>query len=546
MRLSSATQLILDLNTRISSYNPKINEQYIEEAALMEDSFHEFVKQSWHINEGDRPFNDNWHIQAECEHLEALYYGDILRILINVPPGTCKSSICSVAFPAWVWAKDPSRQFLYASYGSSISMRDSVNCRRIIASKWFMDRWGHKCQLTKDVNTKSRFDNKQSGYRIATSLKGAATGEHVDFAFFDDPNNMIDVESDVKRETANVTVDRAFSGRFNDPKTGRCGIIQQRTHAKDVSGHVLGKGIEGLVHLCLPMEFETSRRCITVPLKSTLGKPWCDPRTEEGELLWPTFMDEISVKKGKIDLGSEYAIAGQYQQRPAPAMGGILRKDWWQHWKQKEPPRCDYVLQSWDTAYSVSSKSSHSACVTLGVFSSPEGIKHIMVLSGWRGRVAYPDLRKMALRLQRNYYDTDPDHPFPEDWVMNPHMLLIESKSSGGPLIQDLTRAGLIVHKFDPGKEGGGDKEKRAQIASNLIEAGRVWVPCKPPNFTSLRAWADVLVEDCALFPNGESNDYVDALSQGLIKLRALGHIGHPDDAVISSEFNRWQGEKFY
>lgn len=538
-----------DRMERVDLINPVIDQRFIEEAAVMEASFHKFLQGAWHVMEGDRPFIDGWHIQAECEHLEAVFHGEILKLLTNVPPGTCKSTIYSVAFPAWVWTNDAKLQFLYSSFGASLSQRDSVACRRIIESKWYKDRWGHKCQLTEDVNTKRRFDNLQSGYRIATSIKGAATGDHVDFIGLDDPNNAADTESDVKRDATNDICDRVLSSRFNKKAEGRLMIVQQRLHAHDYSGHILAKNIPDLVHLCLPMEFEVARRCITVPLKSSNGNKWADPRTKEGQLLWPEFFNEKDVEDLKRDMRSEYVISGQLQQRPAPLSGGIIKKSWFQWWKEPRPPRCEFVLQSWDTAFTTGPDACYSACTNWGLFRNAQNIPNLMLLSSWRGRLENPDVRRMIIRMSKNYLDTQMDNPVPEDFVLKPDMILIEAGPNGTPLIQDLRRAGLIINKFDPRKAGSptdNSKEARAKMIAHIIEAGLVWVPALPPHYDKLRPFSDIFVEACGLFPNDESNDYVDTLSQALLKFRMMGMIDHPDDAYIVDEYNPNKGKRYY
>jgi predicted phage terminase large subunit-like protein len=547
MKASAALRLMHNLDAKLSHYNPKKEQRFVDEAAMMEKDFYTFFKGAWNVMEPGREFIDGWHIQASCEHLEALYNLEIQKLLWNVPPGTCKSTIFAVCFHAWIWSKEPGFQSMFSSYGSKLSTRDSVACRRLIESKWFYDRWGNKCQLTEDVNNKLRFDNKQGGYRLATSIKGAATGEHVDLIGFDDPNNASETESEVKREGTNEICDRVMSSRFNNPKTGRLCIVQQRLHSQDYSGHILAKNMPDLVHLCLPMEFERSRRCTTIPLKMTDGEIWKDPRIKDGELLWPQFFDEVHVGKLKIDMASEYVIAGQLQQRPSPGEGGILKKGWFQWWKEPSPPQCHYILQSWDTALSTKPDACYSCCTTWGVFKDDHGVSQVMLLDTWHGRVEYPDLRRMAIRLAHNYHDTHIDHPVPEDYVLKPDMILIEAKANGLSLIQDLSRANLIVNRFDPVKHGGGDKTVRARLMSHILEAGRIWVPAKPPHYTSLRAYADVFVESCSKFPNdADSRDYVDSMSQAIIKLMMSGLIGNPDDAYISTQYNRWQGEKFY
>lgn len=547
MNLQSFEKINKGFTDRLDLRNPKIEQRFIDEAELYSSSLHTFIKGAWPIIEGGREFVDGWHLQAICEHLEAVYKGDIRMLLINEPPRCMKSTAFPVAMPAWIWTREPSFQFLFLSYVARLTIRDSVKCRRIINSKWYQQRWGHKFQLLGDVNSKIRFDNNKTGYRIATSIGGAGTGEGGDIIGIDDPNDAGETESDVIRESTNEWCDHVLSTRLNNPKTGRIVIVQQRLHSQDYSGHILAKEIPNLVHLCLPMEFERSRRCITVPLPSTNGKPWKDPRIKEGELLWPERFGEQEVENLKKSMDSDYVVAGQLQQRPSPAEGGILKKDWFQWWKEPSPPKCDFVLQSWDTALSTKADACYSCCTTWGVFKDKHDVSHVILLDTWHGRVEYPDLRRMATRLARNYHDTHIDHPVPEDYVLKPDMILIEAKANGLSLIQDLNRAGLIVNRFDPVKHGGGDKTVRARLMSHVLEAGRIWVPAKPPHYTSLRNYADVFVNSCASFPNdADSRDYVDSMSQAIIKLMSSGLIGNPDDAELSVRYNRWQGEKFY
>ena len=541
------TQIYNKLHTRTSSIGIQRDQKLIDEAAMYESSLHSFIKGAWPIIEGGREFINGGHIEAICEHLEAVYRGAIRMLLINEPPRHMKSTAFPVAMPAWIWTLEPSYQFLFLSYVSRLTIRDSVKCRRIINSKWYQDRWGHKFNLLGDVNSKIRFDNDKTGYRIATSIGGSGTGEGGDIIGVDDPNNAGETESDVIRESTNEWCDHVLSTRLNNPKTGRIVVVQQRLHSQDYSGHILAKELPDLVHLCLPMEFERSRRCITIPLPSTHGKRWADPRINEGDILWPERFGADELENLKKGMNSEYVIAGQLQQRPSPGEGGILKKHWFQWWKEPSPPQCHFVLQSWDTALSTKPDACYSCCTTWGVFKDKYDVDQVMLLDTWHGRVEYPELRRMAIRLAYNYHDTHIDHPTPEDYVLKPDMILIEAKANGLSLIQDLHRAGLIVNRFDPVKHGGGDKTVRARLMSHVLEAGKIWVPAKPPHYTSLRNYADVFVESTAKFPNDvDSRDYVDSMSQAIIKLMMSGLIGNPDDAELSLRYNRWEGEKFY
>lgn len=534
---------------RVDLINPVIDQRFVDEGQLYQESLHDYMKAAWPIIEGGRRFVDGWHLDALCEHLEAVYTGEIKNLLINVPPRTSKSTVVSVGFPSWCWINDPSLQFLYISYGNKLSIKDSVKCRRIITSRWFQDRWKHKFKLSGDVNSKLRFDNDKTGYRIATSIGGFGTGEGGDIVALDDPNSAGDAESEVVRESTNDWCDHVLSTRLNDPETGRFIAVQQRLHAQDYSGHILSQQIPGLVHLCLPMEFETSRKCITVPLPSTNGKPWEDPRKKEGDLLWPERFSAAAVERLKKKMNSEYVVSGQLQQRPSPAEGGILKKNWFQWWKQKSPPRCEFVLQSWDTAFTTGAHACYSACTNWGLFKNQQGITQIMLLSSWRGKLENPDVRRMMIRMSKNYLDTHIDNPVPEDFILRPDMILVEAGANGTPLMQDLRRAGLIINKFDPRKAGSptdNSKEARAKMIAHIIEAGLVWVPAAPDNYTSLRPFADKFVEACGMFPNDDSNDYVDTMSQALIKFRMMGMIDHPDDAYIVDEYNPNKGKRYY
>src|SRR5277367_2089033 len=237
-------------------------------------SLREFVRQAWLIVEPSTPFVEGWHIDAIIDHLEAVTYGQIRNLLINVPPRHMKSLLVSVFWPAWEWLRWPERRWLYSSYAATLSIRDSVNCRRLIESPWYQSRWADRFALTSDQNTKGRFDNDRSGYRLSTSVGGAATGEGGDRIVCDDPNNVSEVESDTVRKTTNDWFDVVMSTRVNDPKTASKVVVMQRCHQQDLSGHLLAQG--GWDHLCLPAEYEGSR------VTTSIG--FADPRRDHGEL----------------------------------------------------------------------------------------------------------------------------------------------------------------------------------------------------------------------------------------------------------------------
>lgn len=521
-----------------------LTEEELETKELCEQSFLLFVEKAWPIIEGNAPFIYGWHIQAICEHLEALFYLDINRLVINLPPRVGKSNICSVLFPAWVWINDPGSRFLYSSYAQVLSIRDSVKCRRLIQSNWYQRLWGNKFKLMGDVNTKLRFDNNKSGYRIASSVEGSNTGEGGHYEIVDDPNNVKTIDSEVTRTSTNEWHDFVMSSRYSGTlKLFRRLVVQQRTHEKDVTGNIIAKNDSRWIHLCLPMEYEVNRQCITVPLRSTKGKLWKDPRKKEGELLWPQGLDQESVRllKSKDFNNDSYRIAGQFQQRPSPAGGGILKEEWFKPWKENDLPAFEFILQSWDTALTGNVTSCYSACTTWGVFKDKGDISNIMLLSLFRERVEYPELRKMAVRLYNNYEDNYVDEPIVGK--NSPDLILIEGKVSGYSLLADLMGANIPVMRFDPGKYG--DKIGRCRIVSHLIENGLVWLPTESPKHEFYTSDSELFLEAAITFPNAESNDIIDSMSQAFIRLTSTGWVTNKEDPK-PPQSNPWEKDKPY
>ena len=463
----------------------------------MRRSLKEFTRNSWQAIEPGRDFYDNWHLDAISEHLQAVVEGDIKRLIINIPPRHMKSISVAVALPAWTWTIHPEKRFLFASYAGSLSIRDSVKCRRLITSPWYQSHFGETFSLTGDQNQKQRFENDKTGQRIATSVDGALTGEGGDIIVIDDPHNVREAESSAVREGVLEWWDQAMQTRLNDPKTGAFIIIMQRVHENDLTGHILANAYDEWDHLCLPARYEIGH---PTPTSSSLY--FTDPRTKEGELLWPERIDDKTLSNLESSLGS-YASAGQLQQRPMPKGGGILKAEWWVPWEKNELPDVEYVLQSWDTAFSTKEKSSYSARTTWGVFRR-NGQVNAIVLDMWYDRVTYPELRRIA---QESYADYEPD------------AVLIEKKASGQSLLQDLRMAGIPVLEYSPDR----DKESRAHASSALLEDGRIWFP-------SDKKWAKNLIDICSAFPAGDNDDIVDTCTQAWLRLRKGWFVTHSED----------------
>jgi hypothetical protein len=233
-----------------------------------------------------------------------------------------KSLLVSVLWPAWEWINWPERRWLYSSYGAQLSIRDSIKCRRLVESPWYRQRWADRFSLTSDQNTKGRFDNNRSGYRLSTSVNGAATGEGGDRIVCDDPHNVQEAESDAVRKATLDWWDVVMSTRVNDPRTSAKVVVMQRCHQQDLAGHLTEQG--GWEHLVLPAEYEGPTRTTTIG--------FADPRQEHGELLWPERFGPKEIEELKVSLGS-YAAAGQLQQRPSPSGGGLFKRHWFRYWQ---------------------------------------------------------------------------------------------------------------------------------------------------------------------------------------------------------------------
>ncbi len=466
---------------------------------LAERHLHDFIKQCWPTMEPGREYHDNWHIQAICEHLEAVLSGDLRRLIINIPPRHMKSLTCNVAFPTWSWIHKPEIQFMFASYAGTLSVRDSVKCRRLLQSQWYQNNWSDKFHLTGDQNQKQRFENNYNGHRLSTSTSGSLTGEGGDIIVIDDPHNVKEAESETVRASVLEWWDTAVQSRLNDPTTGAFVVIMQRLHQYDLTGHILHnqRADDPWTHLCVPAEYERAHPHIyTSTLPAATHHE--DPRSEEGALLWSSRFPQKALDALKHGMG-EYASAGQLQQRPSPKGGGILKAKWWRKWETltRKIPKFIYVLQSWDTAYSEKTTASYSACTTWGVFAYG-GSYHVMLMHRYRERLMFPQLRKHVRSLYNEY---------------KPDIVLIEKKASGQSLIQELQQSGIPAIPYNPDK----DKVARAHTVSPLFEAGFVWYPD--------RKWAEEVIQWCAIFPAGDGTDIVDTVTQALIRLRKMWYV---------------------
>lgn len=479
-------------------------------------NLYEFVKQSWHVVEPSVPFVPSWHIEEICEHLQAVSAGDIRRLLINIPPRHSKSTIASVMWPAWEWISEPEEKFLCASYSSVLSIRDNLKTRRLIQSPWYQQRWGTSFQLAGDQNAKQRFENDRTGYRIATSVGGTATGEGGSRLIIDDPHGAQDAQSDALRSSAIEWFDMVWSTRLNDPKRDAMVTIMQRLHQKDLSGHIL-EDIGGWEHVCIPAEWDGKKR------KTVLG-PY-DPRTVKGELICPDRFGPDELAKLKQALGV-YGSSGQLQQDPTPAEGGILKTSCIKLWPSGERrPPLEFVLQSYDTAFTDQTTGDPSACTVYGIFTH-KGARNVILLDAWDEHLTYPELRKRAVDDYSSEYgaDSTPKSGMPTRG-RRPDRVLIEKKASGQSLLQDLRLAKVPILGYNP---GNADKVSRGHQAAPVLELGVIWVPESTKNPGQPVTWAVPFMSQLSKFPVAEHDDYVDTFTQAMIYFKNEGWLELP------------------
>ena len=486
-------------------------------------SLYEFVRQAWDTMEPGVPFIESWHIQEICEHLEAVSSGEIRRLLINIPPRHSKSTIVSVAWCCWEWLSSPEQKFLCASYSGNLSIRDNLKARRLIQSPWYQERWGHMFTLAGDQNAKQRFENDKTGYRLATSVGGTATGEGGSRLILDDPHGAQDAQSDVMRETSLEWFDQVWSTRLNNPKTDAMVTVMQRLHEKDISGHII-HDLKDWEHICIPAEWDGVQR------KTILG-PY-DPRTKVGELICPERFGESEIMRLKQLLGT-YGASGQLQQDPTPTEGGILNTKCFGLWPVANGlPQFEFILQSYDCAFTEKTTGDPTAFTAYGVFTY-KGKRNVMLLDAFDEHLSYPELRKRAIsEWASEYGGIDKKNPWSKP--RRPDRVLVEAKASGQSLLQDLRLANVPAVGYNP---GNADKIARAHQASPTLELGIVWIPESAKNPGHPVSWAAPFLKQLTKFPVAEHDDYVDTFTQAIIYLKNDGWFELPRAKDIDAEY---------
>ena len=494
-----------------------------------------FAQQAWHVLEPTTPLKWGWSLDCLCDHLEAVSApdSDLIRLLMNVPPGTMKSLLTGVIWPAFVWGPldRQEHRFLGTSHKQDLATRDNMKCRRLITSEWFQRRWD--VDMLADQNMKTKFENARTGFREAMAF-GSMTGSRGDTVILDDPLSADDANSEANLKSAETTFLEALPTRVNNDKSSIV-VIMQRLHEQDTSGIITSKDLP-YTHVVLPMEFEPERRCYSVVRPSNqrvLAPPvmarfdrevqhWYldgeempeeredkilasplqlvysqDPRQEDGELLFPERFPETQVRELKKTLGS-YASAGQLQQRPTPRGGGIFRREWFQ--PIAALPSSVRLARGWDLASTADENEAATASVLIA--RTLERMPRYIFVDVTRDHLSASGVEKKLQQVSRDdeaRFGKGVRGSIPQD-----------PGQAGKAQKQALLSGPLAGRNYHATPESG-EKETRALPLAAQAEAGNVYYLVGP--------WNSMFLDEISAFPTAKFKDQVDAASRAFAEL---------------------------
>lgn len=449
------------------------------ERELCRRSLAEFAKRAWHILEPGTPLVWGWALDTICEWLESVTSGERKRVVMNVPPGSMKSLLTGVIWPAWEWGPQgrPDLRYVGTAHSQDLAVRDNMKCRRLIQSDWYQKRW--PIALTSDQNAKTKFENDRTGFRQASSFQGI-TGYRGDRVILDDPHSVDDANS-VAKLTSDVTLFReALPSRVNNNDSAIV-IIMQRLNEADISAVAIELGYD---HLCIPMRYEANRPDIT----------WLGDKID-GALMFPDRFGEEQVSQLEKAMGS-YAVAGQLQQRPSPRGGGIIKQAWYRYYRER--PALEWRAIYADTAQKTGQENDYSVFQCWGRSTTGQAV----LLDQMRGKWEAPDLLAQARSFWLKH-KAEPGAPL--------RAMKVEDKVSGTGLIQSLRREGVPIVPVQRNR----DKISRAHDAAPFIEAGNVLLP-------EWADWLDGLLAESSAFPTGAHDDQLDPMFDAIAEVQTV------------------------
>ena len=450
------------------------------------ESFVFFAKQMWPI------FISGKHHAIMADAFERVARGDLKRLIINMPPRHTKSEFARYLLPSWFLGKYPEKKIIQTAHTAELAVGFGRKVRNLVSSDEY--RKVFDTVLSSDSKAAGRWNTDAGGDYFAIGVGGAVTGKGADLLIIDDPHS----EQEAKQGNPAV-FDNVYEWFTSGPRQrlqpgGAIIIVMTRWSKRDLTGQILkNAGKEGV----------DQWEIIDFPAIMPSGTP-----------LWPAFWSKTALEALKAELPVAKWEA-QYQQNPTSEEGAIIKREHWRIWEKDHAPDCDYIIQSWDTAFEKNNRADYSACTTWGVFDQVNQHgdlrANIILLDAFKGRLEFPELKKQALEL---YQEWEPD------------TLIVEKRAAGAPLIYEMRKMGIPLSEFTPGK--GNDKISRVNAISDLFASGVVWCP--------ETRWAEEVMDELASFPNGDHDDLVDSSSQALMRFRQGGFIAidsdEPDEPI--------------
>ena len=464
---------------------------------LSQTRFIKFVEAVW------PSFISGRHHQRMADAFERVANGTCKRLIINMPPRHTKSEFASYLLPAWFLGKFPNKKVIQCSNTGELAVGFGRKVRNLVDSDVYHEIFP-ELTLQADSKAAGRWNTSKGGDYFAIGVGGTVTGKGADVLIIDDPHS----EQEAKQAVSTPEIfDSVYEWYTSGPRQrlqpgGAIVIVMTRWALRDLTGQVIRSAAQRAGEDWEVIEF---------PAIMPSGNP-----------LWPEFWSVQELEALREELPNSKWQA-QYQQNPVGNESAIIKRDWWKWWEKDNPPNCDYILQTWDTAFEKTQRADYSAGTTWGVWTNDEdnSTPNIILLGTYKKRAEYPELKKDVLR---EYNEYEPDG------------VLIEKKASGAPLIYELRAMGIPVQEFTPGK--GQDKIARLNAVSDIIASGKVWVP--------RTRWAEELVDEVAAFPSGEHDDLVDATTLALMRFRQGGFLRLPSDEPEELRFFRRKSQFAY
>jgi predicted phage terminase large subunit-like protein len=457
---------------------------------VLRKDFYSFIRRCFqHLNPQTK-FVPDWYMEVVAAALEECSRGETRRQIINIPPRYGKSTAASVALVAWHLGHNPAAQIICVSYAQDFAEKLARDCRNVMTSKWYQQIF--RTRLSNQKQSAQELVTTAQGFRLATSVGGVLTGRGADLIVIDDALKPSEALSDAQRRAVNDWYDNTLYSRLNDKRRGCIVLIMQRLHEDDLVGHVLEQEEWDVLSLRAIAEKDEIYR-----VRTALGTRTF--RRHDGEVLHAGREDRQTLDHIRQTIG-EYNFAGQYQQAPSPAGGGLIKEDWFKSYLESElPGSFEQVLQSWDSACKISEFTDYSVCTTWGIKD-----RQIYLLDVLRKRMEFPELKRAVVTQAQAHRAT---------------IVLIEDSASGTQLIQELINEGLRSVK---GSKSVKDKKMRFNAQTPCIENGFVYLPREA-------SWRAEYLHELTTFPNGKYDDQADSTSQAL----AWINLAPPEDGYI-------------